>query len=138
MISKIKIDFGRVFSFIIIVALTFLLYYYGLVMPQSRRLKEIKEMPINDIPLAQIDDGKYRGSYEYGKFTYIVDVTVTRHQIKDIVIIQSQEDSGHARAATGVLARVLARQTPNVDVVTGATMTSKALLKAVENALTKE
>ena len=138
MTTKIKLDFGRILSFIIIVALTFLLYFYGLVMPQSRRLQKIREMPIKDIPLAQVDDGKYRGSYTQGDFTYIVDVIVEGHHIQGLRAVQSPKDNVYARKAEAVFAQVLIQQTPNVDVMTGATISSKALLKAVENALTGE
>jgi uncharacterized protein with FMN-binding domain len=41
----------------------------------------------------------------------------------------------YSKRAEGVIPRIIERQTPNVDAVSGATTTSKALMKAVENSL---
>jgi uncharacterized protein with FMN-binding domain len=91
-------------------------------------------MPINHVDLAQVKDGKYPGSYSYGGFKYEVMVDVESHQIKNITITTNRTTS-HAQAAEGVIKSILVQQKNDVDVVSGATTTSKALLKAVENAL---
>ena len=46
-------------------------------------------------------------------------------------------DTRHARMAQGVVKSVLDQQKNDVDAVSGATTTSKALLKAIEKALEK-
>ena len=70
----------------------------------------------------------------YGGFTYEVEVQVTGHEIKNITITRNRTTS-HAQKAEGVVSRILEQQKNDVDAVSGATTTSKALLKAVENAL---
>ena len=52
--------------------------------------------------------------------------------------VRKNRDTKHAKKAEGVIERVLEAQTPNVDASTGATTTSKALLKAIENGLLSE
>lgn len=100
-------------------------------------LKYIREMSIRDVDLLQINDGTYTGNFTYGKgkgFTYAVETQVKNHKIIGINIL-SNRDSKHAKKAEGVIDRIIRQQTPNVDAVSGATTTSKALMKAVENAL---
>ena len=89
---------------------------------------------VGDVDLSGLADETYRGRHEFN-FTYVVDVTVRDFSIADIRIIANR-DSKYAVRAGAVLQRVVDRQTPNVDAVSGATTTSKCLLKAIENALT--
>ncbi len=102
----------------------------------SGEVKTVRAMPINHVDLAQVRDGTYTGDFTYGGFTYEVSVTVTSHQIKDIAAVKNRTTS-HAKKAEGALRSVLEQQRNDVDAVSGATTTSKALLKAAENALNK-
>jgi len=51
-----------------------------------------------------------------------------------IEIIRNR-DSGYAKKAKGVVRSVLKTQFPNVDAISDATTTSKALCMAIENSL---
>lgn len=104
--------------------------------PQYKELKMVRNMPIEDIRGDMADDGEYMGDFSYGGFTYLVEVKVLDRKI-DSVRILSNRTSKHAKKAEGVVQNVLRAQTANVDTITGATTTSKALLKAIENALRK-
>ncbi len=96
----------------------------------------VREIQINDIDISSISDGIYEGNFTYSNFTYTVQTTVKNHQIESINIL-SNRDTKHAKKAEGVITLVLEKQTPNVDAVTGATTTSKAILKAIENSLNR-
>lgn len=100
----------------------------------TAEVKAVRAMPINHVDLAQVKDGTYPGNFTYGGFTYEVVVTVLNHGIKNITITKNRNTS-HAQKAEGVMSRILEQQKNDVDAVSGATTTSKALLKAVENAL---
>jgi uncharacterized protein with FMN-binding domain len=63
-------------------------------------------------------------------------VSIKGHSIDNITILKNR-DSIYAKEAETVIDRVLYSQSLNVDAVSGATTTSKALLKAVEGALSK-
>ncbi|PKL26231.1 MAG: hypothetical protein CVV46_15410 [Spirochaetae bacterium HGW-Spirochaetae-2] len=91
----------------------------------------VGEMEIHDVDLSRYPDGVYRGDFTYNNFTYIVDTYVRAHAYEDIDVV-ANKDSGRARAAAAVVDRVLEEQTLLVDVVSGASHTSKALLKSIE------
>ena len=61
-------------------------------------------------------------------------VRVQDHIIKDIEITKHRHDKG--AAAEKITEDVIRKQSLQVDVVTGATASSKIILKAIENALT--
>lgn len=92
----------------------------------------VAEMKINDVDLEKFDDGTYRGSFSYNRFTYIVESTVNEHKYSEITIIQNRTTE-RAVMAEEVVGRVKEHQTLLVDAVSGATASSKALLKAIEN-----
>ena len=92
----------------------------------------VRRMPINHVDLSRVKDG----DYAYGGFSYEVKVSVASHQIKDVAIIKNRTTT-HAKMAEGVVKRILEQQKNDVDTISGATTTSKALLKATENALAK-
>lgn len=100
----------------------------------NAEVKAVRSMPINHVDLGKVKDGEYVGGFSYGGFAYEVSVKVADHQIKDIVIVKNRT-ANHAKMAEAVVKQILDRQTNDVDAVSGATTTSKALLKAVENAL---
>jgi uncharacterized protein with FMN-binding domain len=56
--------------------------------------------------------------------------------MKDVVLTRNRTTK-YARMAEAVVKNILDQQKNDVDVVSGATTTSKALLKTVENALAK-
>lgn len=109
----------------------------ALVLPSCSTQEQIKvrRMEIGRPMLSGLKDGRYEGRYAYGSFEYAVEVGMTSGRLTDIKILANR-DTSHARQAEAVLASIIAAQSPDVDAVTGATTTSKALMKAVENALT--
>ena len=59
---------------------------------------------------------------------------VENHKIENIEIIKNR-DSFYARLAEGITHKIIREQKVNIDAVTGATTTSKILMKAVETAI---
>jgi uncharacterized protein with FMN-binding domain len=104
------------------------------------QLKKVREMPINDIDMSHVEDGMYTGDFTYGmfgiNFTYVVETDVKSNRIIDIRVVKNR-NTNHAKLAENVIPRVIEAQSPNVDAHTGATTTSKALLKAIEYSLVK-
>ena len=99
-------------------------------------LKKVRQLQIRDIDLSLIPDGSYNGKYSYGKFTYKVITDIKDGEITNIKVVQNR-NTYHAKKAEEVINTVLTEQRVNVDAVSGATTTSKALLKAIENSLEK-
>jgi uncharacterized protein with FMN-binding domain len=100
----------------------------------TEEMLRVRSMEIAPVDLSQVRDGTHRGQFTYGGYTYIVEVSVSGGRITSIVPVANR-DTGPAKAAEGVIPRILEEQRNDVDVVSGATTTSKALLKAVETAL---
>ena len=93
-------------------------------------------MEIQNVDISNIRDGEYIGTFSYSGFEYKVKTIVSSHKIEDIMILHNR-DTKHAKQAEGVISEIVENQTPNVDAISGATTTSKALMKAVENSLNK-
>ncbi|UCE07720.1 MAG: FMN-binding protein [bacterium] len=101
---------------------------------QYSQLVHYRSLPVNEIDLSNIDDGYYIGKVDYG-FEYEVKVHIKNHKIENIEIIKNR-DSFYARLAEGIKHKIIREQKVNIDAVTGATTTSKVLMKAVETAIT--
>jgi len=98
---------------------------------------ETREMKINEIDLAKVADGTYKGSYSYAGSDFVLKVTVADHKIEKIDIMEAFTGTRYSRKAQSIVDTVIAYQSLDVDVITGATTTSKAYLKCIENALDK-
>lgn len=93
-----------------------------------------QKMTIGEVNLSTISDGTYKGEYKKGRFTYSVETMVKDHKISDIKVL----DDGpidFEKQNSEIISKVSAKQSLDVDLVSGATVTSKALLKAIENSL---
>ena len=95
---------------------------------------EVKQTAIENVDVHSITDGTYEGSFSAYLWSDTVKVTVKNGKI---TAIETVGDPAFLDPATAdeLIARVKDRQTPQVDTVSGATVSSKAFLKAVENAL---
>ena len=100
---------------------------------QYLQLQHYRHLDIEAVDLKQLQDDYYVGRADFG-FEYEVGVFIENHRIKDIKILNNRP-SFYARLAEGITTKILREQKTNPDAVTGATTTSKALLKAVESAL---
>lgn len=109
-------------------------FYLTNIAPANKILKEVRNAEIKDIDLNEVADGRYVGEFSYSKSRCKVEVIVEDHRIEAINILENGTNE-HAKKAEAVISKVINEQKTNVDAVTGATTTSKALLKAVEAAL---
>lgn len=91
-------------------------------------------MDIQKVDTKNIQDGEYIGSFSYSSFKYMVKTFIKGHRIIEIEILQNK-DTKRAKRAEGVIPEIIKKQSPNVDAISGATTTSKALMKAVEKSL---
>lgn len=106
----------------------------GMLIKTEIRHTELRNTPIEDIDVSQVKDGIYEGTSEFGNYTYHLKVTVKNHEIDQIEDL-APRDSIYVTYATGVFHKIIDQQTPDVEAISGATTTSKAFMKAVENAL---
>lgn len=83
--------------------------------------------------LSQLADGVYTGSCDNGIVQAQVEVAVQSHSIAGVRIVKHQ--NGLGGPAEAITEDIVKRQSVELDAVSGATMSSKTILKAVENAL---
>jgi uncharacterized protein with FMN-binding domain len=117
---------------VVIAAVAFVLFWvvalYGGTL--NRTSARITLLPLN---LANVSDGVYEGSATILHVTSKLRVTVSAARITDIVA--ANPVYGGVSALT---ARVIKAQSLDVDGITGATITTKTVLKAIDNALTAQ
>ena len=85
----------------------------------------------------ELADGTYEGSGTGFGGTITVSVVLKDKTIQSISIVSAPgEDATFLNRAKGVIDRIIASQSVDVDTVSGATFSSKGILAAVKNALT--
>jgi len=84
-------------------------------------------------------DGIYRGNYDLSgtPVNVVLDVTIQNHKISKIEIVK-HICSPIGKKAEKIIDQIIAAQNLDVDVVSGATASSKSIIKAVENALQRD
>jgi uncharacterized protein with FMN-binding domain len=102
----------------------------------SRGLKSGMNLVINDVNLSSLSDGMYNGKYNAGRWTNEMNVTIKDHKIIKIDVVKDVSFS-IPEVTEAIISKVLEKQNTNIDVISGSTVTSKAYLKAIENALSK-
>lgn len=93
----------------------------------------LPEVDVVDVDLRNIQDGSYLGGYSAGPVKAVVRVQVKENKIMDIIIEQHQ--TGLGRKAEKIVDKIISKQSLDVDVVSGATLSSNVIRKAVEEAL---
>ncbi len=93
-------------------------------------------MIINSIDLAQLKDGVYRGNYNGGRWSNEVNITLKNKRIIQIAIAKSVVFE-KPEVSRELINKVIEKQDTDIDIISGATVTSKAYLKSIENALLK-
>lgn len=83
-------------------------------------------------------DGVYKGFATGFSGPVTVAVTIMDKKITSIDILSSTDDEAFFNRAKGVIDRIIASQSFDVDVVSGATYSSNGIIGAVKNALTGE
>lgn len=95
--------------------------------------KAVKELKIGSVDLSKISDGEYTGSCNVDFISVKVIVTVKNHKIENINL--AEHNNGRGKIAEVITDKVVDSQSLQVDTVSGATNSSKVILKAIENAL---
>ncbi len=97
----------------------------------TKDLSTMAKTIINPVEITELKDGTYEGYYQFSRWEAKVQVTV-----KDGVITQVKSlKEVFPNVSDELNEKIVKEQKNDVDAVSGATVTSKAYLKAVENAL---
>jgi uncharacterized protein with FMN-binding domain len=107
----------------------------------SRLMKEHAEarsLPLNAVDFGRLNDGTYHGAYAGGMYKWRAnecDVTVAGGRVTGIQLVGSKDPGSKNTQVDVLYDRVIQAQSLQVDTISMATLTSKAWLQAVENAL---
>lgn len=118
----------KMLPFVVTVAITLftaLLAVAFLLRPQT--------LEIGSVDLHTVSDGEYIGICHNKILFAVVQVKVKNHEITGIEILEHK--SSYMKQAKQIAANVCSGQSLDVDAVSGATLTSDTVLKAIENAL---
>lgn len=88
------------------------------------------------VAVGDVEDGTYIGSADGHNAPLEVEVTVENGEITNVVVLSHEESDGIADPALEeVPAGIVASNSTEVDIVSGATVTSEAIMSAVDTAL---
>ena len=96
-------------------------------------MNELLTLTMEDVDLALVPDGTYAGEATVLPVSVKVNVTVLNHEITAIEIVK--HFTGQGQAAIEIVDDVIAENSLEVDVIAGATYSSKVILLAIQDAL---
>jgi len=102
----------------------------------DRNLNNLLKQEIEDISLSRVDDGKFVGEFEAFPITVKLEVEIENHKIKNIVILK--HENGQGRPAESIIQSVIESNSIDVDVISGASYSSKVILNAISNAINQK
>jgi uncharacterized protein with FMN-binding domain len=100
----------------------------------AKDLSDIKAVELGVIELEDLDNGNYNGQYENGRFSNELIVEIMDQKITDIQVTKPVLSSNE-QFVTDLRRMILLEQSLDLDAISGATYTTKAYLKSIENAL---
>jgi uncharacterized protein with FMN-binding domain len=100
----------------------------------SRGLEEGLNVNIAPVDLILKEDGVYKGSYDFGRWSNELTITVKNNRITKIEITDDMMFV-NPDVRNELFKRVMEKQNTTVDAVSGGTVSCKAYLKSIENAL---
>ena len=118
---------------VLLIIAGFLTAAMGLMANTKKNLEELANASVRDIDISELADGVYTGSYSMFPVSAKVKVTVKGQRITGIELLE--HDNGRGAPAEVIPGRVVEAQSLDVEAVSGATYSSKVILKAIENAL---
>ncbi|MGB4595622.1 MAG: FMN-binding protein [Anaerolineaceae bacterium] len=104
----------------------------------SKEHLEAASLPLNSVNFDKLNDGTYYGAYAGGMYKWRVnecDVTVTNGKVTVIQLLGSKDPGTENTNIEMLYDRVIEAQSLQIDTISGATLTSKAYLQCIENAL---
>ncbi len=106
---------------------------FALTLNGCAALQELDGIVIGSPALSLVEDGRWIGEEKTSLVSARTAVTVANHRMVAIEILR--HDCGLGGPAEKITERVLSAQDLQVDVVSGATGSSKVILKSIERAL---
>ena len=134
--------FKGVLSFVVAVAVTAAMAYSAVTVVEKNNAakeKAAKEAQAigSEVSTEGLKDGEYEGTATGYGGPLTVRITVKGGKLTDIKVVSQTETPEYFNRAKAVIGKILSSGNVNVDSVSGATISSKAIKKAVADALSK-
>lgn len=129
--NKVK-KVGLIVFILLVLASALVTFFYIKI---SNDLESLGVITIDDVDMNQVTDGSYIGEYQVFPIHVIVQVEISDHLITNITIVE--HDNGQGDDAETIVDDVMTEQSLQVDAIAGATYSSKVILLAIQDALTK-
>lgn len=123
---KNKIILASIIVFIILIVLAIFFNHVT---------KKADTILVDNIDLSVIPDGQYIGEYSIFPVYTKIEITVKNHEFSEINILK--HDNSLGSSAENIKEDIKKEQSLNVDAISGATVSSKCILKAIEKAIEK-
>jgi len=120
--------------FFVLLILLIVIGFFKVKASLERDLSTLAAITIADVDVSQLDDGIYDGEFRTVPVSARVRVTLLDGRIENIDLFE--HNNGRGKPAEAILQKVVEQQSLAVDVIAGATYSSKVILKAIEDALT--
>ncbi len=122
----------KIFRVIAVICVIFIVSVAGLLYIKSKDLSTIN---VSNIDLKNVSNGSYIGEYSTSLVKAKVKVNIKNNKIISIDIIEHK--CGMGKKAEEITKEIEESQSLDVDLITGATLSSKVILKAVQVAINK-
>ncbi len=99
----------------------------------TKKVDRLLAEDVEAIDFSEVKSGTYIGNYDAGLVKVEVGVEVVNNEVKDIKIIKHL--NGKGEPGENVVSDIIENQTLQIDTIAGATISSKAIIKAIEDAL---
>ena len=126
----------RDLSFGLVPAVVLIVFALVMILLVRREINRVLETSLAEHDLSAIPDGAHEGTEAYLGKVFALAVEVKAGRIERIQV-RSDDGREYSTKARSVLAKVVEAQSLEVDAATGATVTSKVFLNAVNDALTR-
>ncbi|MCF7932498.1 MAG: FMN-binding protein [Acholeplasmataceae bacterium] len=107
-----------------------------MVQRSERNIEEMMKITLTDPDLMELEDGTYEGSYGSIPIAVKVTVTIEEHRITNITIVEHVHGQGEQGEI--IISQVIFNQSIEIDLIAGATYSSKAILLAIDDALSPD
>ncbi|MHC1723923.1 MAG: FMN-binding protein [Aminipila sp.] len=121
---------------VLIVLAIIVILFVNIVSELKNGEQTLSKMTFTDINLSLIKNGTYTGEFKAGLVFVKVKTTIEDKKITDIKLIEHK--NGKGSAAESIINDIISKQTTDVDMISGATISSKVIRKAIENSLVKK
>ncbi len=102
----------------------------------TANLEKLRTISLEEVDLALLENGTYKGSYARFPLDVEVEVVVKDQRIVSIILLKHR--NGQGQDAETIPSEVVRSQSLQVDTISGATYSSIVILKAIEDALLAE